>query len=100
MTTRIHTNGNYTNVGMLEVVNEPLQGSSLTRSMISEYYPKAYSTIRAAEDAAKVAVSDRLTVQMMASSNVPAYIHILYILTLCRLASTEHSAERLSVKWP
>ena len=67
MTTRIHTNGNYTSVGMLEVLNEPLQGSSQTETMISEYYPKAYSTIRDAEDAANVATSDRLTIQMMAS---------------------------------
>lgn len=39
MTKRIHTNGNYTNVGMLEILNEPLQDTSRTQTMISEYYP-------------------------------------------------------------
>lgn len=35
--------------------------------MVSEYYPKAYSTIRDAEDAANVAAGNRRSVQFMAS---------------------------------
>ena len=65
MTTRIHTNGNYTNVGMLEILNEPLQRSSQTETLIPEYYTKAYSTIRDAEATANVAAGDALTVQAM-----------------------------------
>ncbi|KAL8823763.1 MAG: hypothetical protein Q9191_005568, partial [Dirinaria sp. TL-2023a] len=75
LTARIHSNGNYTNVGMLEVLNEPLQGSSLTESMISEYYPKAYRTIRDAEDAAKVAAGDRLTDKSFGSGDPTTYLH-------------------------
>ena len=43
MTNRIHTNDNYRNVGMLEVVNEPVQNSDQVGAMISSYYPNAFS---------------------------------------------------------
>ena len=52
-------------MGILEILNEPLQGSKSTATLILEYYPKAYSTIREAEDAANVTSGDRLTVQVM-----------------------------------
>lgn len=65
MADRIHTNNNYTGVGMIEVVNEPVQDTSQTATMISEFYPKAYDRIRAAEDAAGVASEGQLHIQMM-----------------------------------
>ncbi|KAL9593774.1 MAG: hypothetical protein Q9179_005702 [Wetmoreana sp. 5 TL-2023] len=68
MTKIIHTNYNYRNVGMLEVVNEPLQGSnSNTDSLRRNFYPTAWKRIRAAEDAAKpnITPNNRLHIQMM-----------------------------------
>ena len=66
MTNLIHTNNNYRNVGMLEVVNEPEQSqNSDTDSMRQQYYPTAWQRIRAAEDALEIAGQDRLHIQMM-----------------------------------
>ena len=66
MTNIIHTNDNYRNVGMLEIVNEPEQSQdSDTDSMRQQYYPTAWQRIRAAEDALQVAGQNRLHVQMM-----------------------------------
>ena len=52
-------------VGMMEVVNEPVQDTSRTATMISELYPKAYDRKRAAEDAIGVASEGQLHIQMM-----------------------------------
>ena len=49
MTDRIHTN-NYTGVGMIEVANEPMQDTSQTATVVSEFYPRAYDRIRAADE--------------------------------------------------
>ena len=66
MTNIIHTNNNYRSVGMLEVVNEPVQGEpSLTDSMRETYYPTAWARIRAAEAALNISPNDRLHIQMM-----------------------------------
>ena len=43
ITTQIHTNNNFRNVGMLGIVNEPVQDASTVASMISTYYPNAYN---------------------------------------------------------
>jgi hypothetical protein len=43
MTTQIHTNSNFRNVGMLGIVNEPVQNTGTVASMISTYYPNAYN---------------------------------------------------------
>jgi hypothetical protein len=43
MANLIHTNNNYRNVGMLEVVNEPIQNSGGVGTMRSTYYPDAFS---------------------------------------------------------
>lgn len=62
----IHTNNNYRNVGMLEIVNEPVQGgNSETDSMRQNYYPTAYARIRAAEAALKITPNNQLHIQMM-----------------------------------
>lgn len=62
MTTRIHTDGRYRNVGMLELLNEPIPGQS---SLIAEYYPTAYSRIRKRESELNVQTADALTIQFM-----------------------------------
>ncbi|CAG2005534.1 unnamed protein product [Fusarium graminearum] len=52
MTKRIHTNGNYTTVGMLEVLNEPVhvpKWKDEAADMIKNYYPNAYKRIQAME---------------------------------------------------
>ncbi|KAG8668231.1 hypothetical protein FPOAC1_007608 [Fusarium poae] len=71
MTKRIHTNGNYTTVGMLEVLNEPVhvpKWKDEAADMIKNYYPNAYKRITAMEGYLKVASSDRLHIQFMGKS--------------------------------
>ena len=82
----IHTNSNYRNVGMLEVVNEPLRGSnSQTDSMRSTYYPTAWARIRAAEAALNISPNNRLHIQMMACLH-PHCIHAIKRLMIpCRI---------------
>lgn len=65
MTDRIHMNANYTGVGMIEVANEPVQDTSQTATMRSDFYPRAYDRIRAAEDAAGVPAESQLHIQYM-----------------------------------
>jgi len=48
MTNRIHTNNAYRNVGMLEVLNEPIGGQP---SLVSTFYPTALNKIRETERA-------------------------------------------------
>lgn len=42
MTEKVHGNEAYRNVGMIEVVNEPVQNADQTASMRSSYYPDAF----------------------------------------------------------
>lgn len=42
MTKNIHQDDKFRNVGMIELVNEPLQGSEKTDSMRKGYYPDAW----------------------------------------------------------
>ncbi|KKY15568.1 hypothetical protein UCRPC4_g06275 [Phaeomoniella chlamydospora] len=49
MTTNIHSNNNFRNVGTLEIVNEPIQNSKTVSTMLSSYYPLAFAAIRATE---------------------------------------------------
>ncbi|KAF9771352.1 hypothetical protein IL306_011011 [Fusarium sp. DS 682] len=69
MTKRIHTNGNYTTVGMLEVLNEPVHArgewKDKAADMIKNYYPGAYKRIQAMEGYLKVPKADRLHIQYM-----------------------------------
>ncbi|CAG9947752.1 unnamed protein product [Clonostachys rosea f. rosea IK726] len=65
MTNRIHTNGNYTTVGMLQVLNEPVRGGVNATDMRKNFYPKAYERIQAAEAKLNVAKADRLHIQFM-----------------------------------
>lgn len=68
MTKRIHTNGNYTTVGMLEVMNEPVRSGKWkaeATDMRKNFYPKAFHRIQAMEGYLDVAESDRLHIQFM-----------------------------------
>ncbi|KLO88267.1 SPR1-exo-1,3-beta-glucanase precursor [Fusarium fujikuroi] len=67
MTDMIHTKKEYRNVGMLELVNEPLNWDNAVASLRKTYYPKAYSAIRKVEDKLKVTSNNRLHIQMMGS---------------------------------
>ena len=72
MTNITHTNNNYRNVGMLQILNEPVMGiNSNTNSMRKTYYPTAWSRIRAAEAALNIAASNRLHIEMMVCSSLP-----------------------------
>ena len=71
MANRIHTNDAYSTVGMLEVMNEPVNAGEYpdeAADMIASYYPQAYQRIRDAEDSAGVADGDRLHIQFMVLS--------------------------------
>lgn len=39
MTTQIHTNSQMANVGMLEILNEPVQNSDNAGDLLTNYYP-------------------------------------------------------------
>ncbi|EMR66973.1 hypothetical protein MGN70_006916 [Eutypa lata] len=68
MAERIHTNGNYSSVFMLEVMNEPVHSGDypdLAADMIANFYPAAWSRIRAKESDLGVAEDDQLHIQLM-----------------------------------
>ncbi|RSL47209.1 hypothetical protein CEP54_013523 [Fusarium duplospermum] len=71
MTKRIHTNGNYTTVGMIEAMNEPVRSGKWkaeATDMRKNFYPKAFHRIQAMEGYLDVAESDRLHIQFMGKS--------------------------------
>ncbi|KAL3456954.1 glycoside hydrolase superfamily [Aspergillus heterothallicus] len=65
MTTTIHQNNKFRNVGMLELVNEPVQNAGQVASMRTSYYPEAFTRIRNTETSLGVTASDYLHIQMM-----------------------------------
>lgn len=65
MTNIIHTSSAYRTVGTLQVLNEPTSGHP---TLVSEFYPKAYAAIRAAESALSVSPANQLHVQFMSKS--------------------------------
>lgn len=71
MTERIHTNENYWNVGMLQVMNEPVHGAEYAAEaadMVRNFYPQAWTRIRERESSLGVSQSDRLHIQFMVCS--------------------------------
>lgn len=62
MTKRIHENNAYRTTGMIEVLNEPEHGHD---TLVSEYYAKAYDTIRSTEKDANISADKQLTIQFM-----------------------------------
>lgn len=42
MATQVHTDERFKSVGMLEIVNEPVQNANEVKSMREEYYPQAF----------------------------------------------------------
>ncbi|KAL4796619.1 glycoside hydrolase superfamily [Aspergillus venezuelensis] len=65
ITTKIHQSDKFRNVGMLEVVNEPVQDTNQASSMISSYYPDAFTRVRNAETSLGVSSDKYLHLQMM-----------------------------------
>ncbi len=45
LTNLIHTNSSFRNVGMIGIVNEPIQNADTVATMRSSYYPAAYNVI-------------------------------------------------------
>ncbi|KAI1185220.1 glycoside hydrolase family 5 protein [Nemania serpens] len=89
MTERVHTNPAYFNVGMLQVINEPVHAGdypSEAANMIANYYPGAWKRIRDREAQLGVADSDKLHIQFMGdawgsgnpSQNLPDTAFIFY----------------------
>lgn len=60
-----HTNTAFRNVGMLEVVNEPIAGFP---NLVTEFYTTAYVKIRSIESSLVIAPKDQLHVQFMDKS--------------------------------
>lgn len=80
MTTRIHTNENYTTVGMLQVLNEPLHVSPWmdeAGDMIRTFYPSAYKRIQDTETSLDVAESKRLHIQFMVCHRPALWQHLV-----------------------
>ncbi|EWZ34672.1 murein transglycosylase [Fusarium oxysporum Fo47] len=67
MTDIIHTKKEYHDVGMLGLVNEPLNWDKAVDSLRKTYYPKPCSAIRKVEDNLKVTSNNRLHIHMMGS---------------------------------
>lgn len=65
MTERVHTHSCYASTIMLEVLNEPEQGHD---TLLTDYYPTAYQTIRGIEADLHIPKAKALTVQMMDST--------------------------------
>ncbi|KAE9963356.1 hypothetical protein BLS_009374 [Venturia inaequalis] len=65
MTNIIHTHSAYRTVGTLQVLNEPTSGHP---TLVSEFYPKAYAAIRAAESAISVPPANQLHIQFMSKA--------------------------------
>ncbi|KAJ5418597.1 uncharacterized protein N7487_002147 [Penicillium crustosum] len=65
MTTKIHQSDKFRNVGMLEIVNEPVQEADKANSMRSIYYPEAFKMIRTTEKNLNIEKSDYLHIQVM-----------------------------------
>ncbi|KAJ5084889.1 glucan endo-1,6-beta-glucosidase B [Penicillium alfredii] len=65
MAEMIHRQDEFRNVGMLEVLNEPMQDNDKASSMRENYYPKAFERIRAVETKLSVDKKDYLHIQMM-----------------------------------
>jgi glucan endo-1,6-beta-glucosidase len=43
LTNLIHTTSAFRNVGMIGIVNEPIQNSGTVATMLTDYYPAAYN---------------------------------------------------------
>lgn len=76
MTKRIHTNGNYSTVGVLQVLNEPVHIKKFedkAADMVKNFYPKAYERITNMEKTLKVTKANRLHIQFMVGSAAVIY---------------------------
>ncbi|RDW93956.1 glycoside hydrolase family 5 protein [Aspergillus mulundensis] len=65
MTTNIHQNNKLRNVGMIEIVNEPVQDAGQASSMINSYYPNGFTRIRNTESSLGITSNNYLHIQMM-----------------------------------
>ncbi|KAJ5497704.1 Glycoside hydrolase superfamily [Penicillium expansum] len=64
----VHQTDEMRNVGMLEIVNEPVRNKGKASSMRSKYYPQAVERIRAAEKKLSIHPNDYLHIQTMDKS--------------------------------
>ncbi|KAL3472807.1 glycoside hydrolase superfamily [Aspergillus californicus] len=65
MTSTIHQTDSFRNVGMIELVNEPLQNTDEVSSMRTGYYPDAFTRIRTMESSLGITENNYLHIQMM-----------------------------------
>jgi len=65
LTNLIHSTYAFRNVGMIGIVNEPIQDPGTVGTMLSSYYPNAYAAIRNAESAAGISSNNYLHVEPM-----------------------------------
>ncbi|KAF9888501.1 hypothetical protein FE257_008608 [Aspergillus nanangensis] len=65
MTTTIHKGDKYRNVGMIQLVNEPVSNVGQASTMIRSFYPDSFTRIRNAEASLGVSENNYLHIQMM-----------------------------------
>ncbi|KAL4778503.1 glucan endo-1,6-beta-glucosidase B [Aspergillus varians] len=65
ITKKSHQDNKFRNVGMLEIVNEPLRNPSKVSSMRTSYYPDAYKRVRDTESDIGATEVSYLHIQMM-----------------------------------
>ncbi|TVY84263.1 Glucan endo-1,6-beta-glucosidase B [Lachnellula suecica] len=65
--TTIHNDNNFRNVGMIGIVNEPIQDTKQIGNLRSSYYPNAYAAIRKAESDLGISSNNYVHVQPMNS---------------------------------
>jgi aryl-phospho-beta-D-glucosidase BglC (GH1 family) len=67
MTDLVHTTEEFRNVGMIEVINEPLNWNDAVESLRSKFYVDAYNAIRGVEESLGIAPNDQVHIQLMSS---------------------------------
>ncbi|KAH8651919.1 glycoside hydrolase superfamily [Tricladium varicosporioides] len=84
LTNIVHTRYNFRNVGMLGIVNEPLQNANQVPGLLSDFYPGAYNAIRDTEAALGITSNNFLHVQPMneiwGSGNPTQYMSNTYFM--------------------
>lgn len=61
----VHTRGAWRNVGMIEVVNEPVQNAGAVPGLLDNYYPNAYAEVRRREATLGITQNNLLHIQAM-----------------------------------
>lgn len=75
MIENIHSSDDFSNVGTVEIINEPLQRTSNAQTswLVNTFYPTAIDRIQQKESSLGVSDGDKVHVMMMVSSHRPSF---------------------------